>query len=92
MHNKSADTNLISNYFVLASSVIAPFLADLFSAVLRHGHMPAAVRDCVLVLIPKPLKDPSNSDRCRPITLAIQISVKPWNVAFSSTTGLLKVI
>ena len=54
--------------------------------------MPAAVRDSVLVLIPKPLKDPSNSDRCRPIALAIQISVKPWNVAFSSTTGLLKVI
>ncbi len=72
--NKSDRTNLSSNCFVLASSVIAQPLAELFSAVLRHGHMPAAVRDCVIVPISKPLKDPSNSDSYRPISLAPNLS------------------
>ncbi len=69
--NKSDGTILSSNHFVLASSVIAQPLAELF---LRHGHMPAAMRDCVLVPIPKPLKDPSNSDSYRPIALAPNLS------------------
>ena len=41
--NKSDGTNLLSRHFVLASSVIVPLLADLFSTVLRHGYFPAAV-------------------------------------------------
>ncbi len=69
--NKSDGTILSSNHFVLASSVIAQPLAELFSAVLRHGHMPAAMRDCVLVPIPK---YPSNSDSYRPIALAPNLS------------------
>ena len=53
--NKSDGSNLLSNHFVLAASVIAPSLATFFTAVLRHGYIPSALRDCVLVPISKPL-------------------------------------
>ena len=59
---------------LLHASVIAPSLATFFTAVLRHGYIPSALRDCVLVPIPKPLKDPSVSDSYRPIALAPNLS------------------
>ena len=43
-------------------SVIASFLSHLFTLILRHGYMPKALRDCLLIPIPKPNKDPSLSD------------------------------
>ena len=68
--DKSDGTGLSSNHFFVAASVLAAPLSDLFTAVLRHGHMPSAVRNCILVPIPKPHKDPTVSDSYRPIALA----------------------
>ena len=41
---------------------------------LRHGYVPNSLRDCILQPIPKPGKDPSNSDNYRPIALAPTLS------------------
>ena len=43
-------------------------------AILRHGIVPESLRDCILVPIPKPGKDPSSSDNYRPIALAPTLS------------------
>ena len=68
--DKSDGTGLSSNHFFVAASVLAAPLSDLFTAVLRHGYMPSAVHNCILVPIPKPHKDPTVSDSYRPIALA----------------------
>ena len=52
-------------------SVIASFLSHLFTLILRHGYMPKALRDCLLIPIPKPNKDPSLSDNYRSIGLLL---------------------
>ena len=49
------------------------FLSHLFTLILRHSYMPKALRDCLLIPIPKPSKDPSLSDSYRPIALLHQI-------------------
>jgi len=72
--DKSDGTGLSSNHFFVAASVLAAPLADFFTVVLRHGYMPSALRNCVLVPIPKPHKDPSVSDSYRPIALAPNLS------------------
>ncbi len=72
--NKSDGSNLSSNHYVLAASILAPPVAEFFSALLRHGFIPTGIRDCVLIPIPKPLKDPSVSDSYRPIALAPNLS------------------
>ena len=72
--DKSDGTSLSSNYLILASPVIASFLSHLFTLILRHGYMPKALRDCLLIPIPKPNKDPSLSDSYRPIALAPNLS------------------
>ena len=41
---------------------------------LRHGHMPESLRDCVLQPVLKQGKDPCNSDSYRPIALAPTLS------------------
>ena len=41
---------------------------------LRHGHVPKCLRDCVLQPIPKPGKVPSDSDNYRAIALAPTLS------------------
>ena len=68
--DKSDGTGLSSNHFFVAASVLAAPLSDLFTAVLRHGYMPSAVRNYILLPIPKPHKDPTVSDSYRPIALA----------------------
>ena len=72
--DKSDGTSLSSNHLILASPVIASFLSHLFTLILRHGYMPKALRDCLLIPIPKPNKDPSLSDSYRPIALAPNLS------------------
>ena len=37
------------------------FLANFFAAILRHGYVPSAFWDAILLPIPKGLKDPSDS-------------------------------
>ena len=54
--------------------VIASYLSYLFTLILHHGYMPKALHDCLLILIPKPNKDPSLSDSYRPIALAPNLS------------------
>ena len=79
--NKSDCTNLSSFLCLLPRSLRNLWQNCFHAAVLRHGHMPAAVRDCVFVPIPKPLKDPSNIGRL-PL---LQLSVKLWKGAFLSS-------
>ena len=71
---KSEGTSLLSNHFICASPVLKEFLSKLFTAMLRHGYVPNSLRDCILQPIPKPGKDPSNSDNYRPIALAPTLS------------------
>ena len=47
------------------------FLSELFTVILCHGYMPESLRDCTLVPIPKPFKDPTLSE---PIALAPNLS------------------
>ena len=47
---------------------------QIFSISLRHGYMPKLLRDCIVVPVPKPHKDPSLSDNYRPIALAPNLS------------------
>ena len=50
---------------------------------LKSGIVPDTLRDCILVPIPKPGKDPSSSDSYRPIALApILIKVFEWCLLF----------
>ena len=72
--DKSDDSGLSSNHLILAASVLSTPLAYLFTAILRHGYMSAALRDCTLVPIPKPNKDSTVSDNYRPIALAPNLS------------------
>ena len=67
---KSDGTPLCSNHFICTATVLCKPLSKLFTAILRHGHIPCCLRDCVLQPIPKPGKDPSVSDNYRPIALA----------------------
>lgn len=57
---------LSSNHLILAAPINSSFLSSIFSVILRHGHMPKAVRDCML--------NPSLSDSYRPIALAHNLS------------------
>ena len=70
INDKSDDSILSSNHLILASPVLSSYPATFFTVVLCHGYMPAALRDCTLVPIPKPRKDPTLSDNYRPIALA----------------------
>ena len=67
---KSDGTPLSSNHFICTSEVLCEPLSKLFTTILRHGHIPSCLRDCILQPIPKPGKDPSVSDNYRPIALA----------------------
>ena len=50
------------------------FLSQLFTIILRHGYMPAYIRDCTIVPIPKSYLDPTSSSNYRPIALASNLS------------------
>jgi len=79
--NKSDGTSLSSNHFISASPVLINSLSHLFTIMLRHGYVPTCLRDCVLLPIPKPGKDPASSDNYRPIALAPTLSkVLEWSI------------
>ena len=71
---KSGSSNLDSNHFIKALPVITDFLSSLFTVLLRHGYLPACLKDCILVPVPKSGKEPNNVDNYRPIALASTIS------------------
>ena len=66
---------------IFALPAIEGFVAKLFTCILRHGYMPAALRDCILVPIPKGNKDPTSSDNYRPVALAPALSkALEWSI------------
>ena len=71
---KGDGSSLTSDHSKCASSAIAPFLSTLFTSVIRHGYVPYAIRNCILLPVLKPNKDSSNSDSYRPIALALTVS------------------
>ena len=85
---KSDGTELISNHFLYAKSILNDFLSKLFTAMLRHGYIPQCLRDCVLQPIPKPGKDPTDSDNYRAIALAPTLSkVFEWCVLLTNKSA-----
>ena len=68
--SKSDADGVFTNHRKLAYPVIAEPLALLFSTILRHVYMPPVLRACVLVPIPKGVKDTSSSLNYRPIALS----------------------
>ena len=66
--NKCDGSELDSNHLIFfASESISESLSHLFTAMLRHGHFPASIRDCTLVPVPK-------RGKVRAIALALNIS------------------
>ena len=77
--NKQDGSQLSSNHLLLAAPVLDEFLSKFFTVIIRHGYMPKLLRNCTLIPIPKPGKDPSLSDNYRPIALAPNLSkVLEW--------------
>ena len=59
-------------------------ILSLFTAMLHHGVIPDSLRDCILVPIPKPGKNPLFSDSYHPIALAPTLSkVFEWCLLFN---------
>ena len=56
---KSDDDGLYSKHLKLASPSTAKPLAIFITSIVRHGHMPQCLSDCVFTPIPKGNKDPS---------------------------------
>ena len=82
-HSKNDGSVFSSNHFIHAKYVLSIPLSKLFTAMIRHGVVPASLRDCILIPIPKPGKDPSCSDNYRPIALAPTLSkVFEWCLLF----------
>ena len=78
---KNDCTQLSSYHLLLASPVIDSFLAKFFTVIIRHSFMPKLLRNCTLMPIPKPGKDPSQSDNYRAIALAPNLSkVLEWSI------------
>ena len=71
---KSDGSNVTSNHLLVAAHTLAEPLSKFFTAILRHGVMPSAMQDCILIPIPKPHKDPTRSDNYRAIALASNFS------------------
>ena len=80
---------LLLFFFIKALPVIADFLSSLFTVLLRHGYLPACLKDCILVPVPKSGKDPTNVDNYRPIALASTLSkALEWCILIQFEYGL----
>ena len=69
-----SDSCGLSSEHLKSSASANDSLAVFFTTILRHGYMPKAFRDCVLVPIPKGSKDASCSKNYRAIALASSLS------------------
>ena len=58
---KSDGTPVSSNHILYAAPA-SNFLSSFFTAILRHGYMPKALADCILVPSLKSNKDPTSLD------------------------------
>ena len=72
--DRADGSHLSSNHLILTAPVLCEFLSSYFTCIITHGYMPKSLKDCILVPIPKFLKDPSLSDNYRPIALAPSLS------------------
>ena len=72
--SKSDGSGLSSDYLVHGAPVISNTLPDFCTAIIRHGHMPEALSNCILVLIPKGQKDPTKSDNYCPVAISLTLS------------------
>ena len=79
--HKADGTSLLSDHLIFVLPAIEGFVADLFTCILHHGYMPAALHDCILVPIPKGNKDPTSSDNYHPVALAAALSkALEWSI------------
>ena len=76
--------NLMVEVCFLAPVMLHLFLANFFTAILHHGYVPSALRDAILLPIPKGNKDPLDSSNLPCIALASCISkVLEWCIIFT---------
>ena len=91
---KSDGTPVSSNHILYAAPALTNFLSSFFTAILRHGCMPKALADCILVPSLKSNKDPTSLDNYWPIALAPNLSkILEWCIlqcygSFLSTSDL----
>ena len=72
---RGKSVGLSSDHVINASIPLEQFLAPIFTACFRHGHVPAAFRDAIVQPILKGAdKDPSLSSNYRGIVLASPFS------------------
>ena len=71
---KSDGTPISSKHLLYAAPAITNFFSSFFTVILRHGYMPKALADCILVPSLKSNKHPTFSDNYRPIALAPNLS------------------
>ena len=64
----------MSDHLLHALPMVRSSLAALFTVIVRHGYMPAPIRNCVLVPISKASKDRSIPDNYHAIALASTLS------------------
>ena len=79
--HKADGTSLLSDHLIFALPAIEGFVADLFTCILHHGYVPAALRDCILVPIPMSIKDPTSLDNYCLVALAPALSkALEWSI------------
>ena len=79
--SKPDGSSLVSDHVIEAPPLIFPFLAQLFTPLMRHGFMPTVFRDAIIQPIPKGSKDPSLSFNYRGIVLASSLSkIFEWSI------------
>ena len=82
---KSGAGCVTSEHLRFSHSVIALPLSQLFTSIVRHGYMPALLRDSILVPVPKSNKDGSVSHNYCPIALSSTLSkVLEWLILYYS--------
>lgn len=82
---KSDGSGLDIQAIIIIIFVFPQLLASLFTIIVCHGHLPPSLKDCLLVLVPKPDKDHSSVEGYRPIAIATSLSkLLDWCILLSS--------
>ena len=71
---KSDSDGVYSEHLKFASPAIAKHFASFLTSIMRHGHMPQCLSDCVPIPIPKGNKDPSCSQNYCAVALGSSVS------------------